>query len=260
MLQAQSEARSWPTNSLVALFIDSENASPRHVDQVIAACRTLGHLTILRCYGGAAGLKKWEKANAEHHIVSVMTLASAAKANASDFALTIDAVSLLHRDMFDHAVIVSSDADFTQLAIHIREHGKGVHGIGEAKAAMSLKTSFDTFTLLSAAVAKRAKTLAAAKPAPRPATRTPAMPKAKAPLAAVRKAAKPQSPPKEIPKQELLQTYEKLAATGTVSLGVFGKFFRADYPDIEVGKGKLKKMLLNIGLNVDDKNLVTRKG
>ena len=250
------------STALVALFIDSENASPRHLPQMLELCRSLGRLTILRCYGGAAGLKKWEKANAESHILSVMTLASAAKANASDFALTIDAVALLHQNMFDQAVIASSDADFTQLAVHIRENGKGIHGIGEDKAAQSLRTSYDSFTVLGGAAVKRARGAAAEKAVPKPAAR--GTPKAAAKVTpaspAPKKSPRATTPPKDMPTAELLRTFEKLSAGGAVSLGAFGKIFRADHPGIELGKGKLKKMLLNIGLNVDDKNQVTRKG
>jgi hypothetical protein len=134
----------------VALFVDSENASAAHLPEYLELCRKLGRLIIARCYGGSVGLKKWEKAIAEHHLVPILMPPSANKQNASDFALTIDVVSLLHRDKFDHAVIASSDADFTLLAIHIREHGKGVDGIGEAKATRKFQTAFDNFTEVGA--------------------------------------------------------------------------------------------------------------
>ena len=136
--------------SRVALFIDAENASAKLLPDFLERCRTLGKLTIARCYGGAAGLKKWEKAIAENHLMPMLTPPGAAKENASDFALTIDAVSLLHRNLYDHAVIASSDADFTQLAIHIREHGKGIDGIGESKATHSMRSAYDNFTVVPA--------------------------------------------------------------------------------------------------------------
>ena len=109
----------------IALFIDAENASAKHLPAYFKLCRDLGKPAIARCYGNAASLKKWEKAITEHHLMPMLTPPSASKENASDFALTIDAVSLLHRGLYDHAVVATSDADFTQLAIHIREHGKG---------------------------------------------------------------------------------------------------------------------------------------
>ena len=143
------------TRPRVALFIDAENASARYVADYLERCGELGKLTIARCYGGTAGLKKWDKAMKDHHIVPMQTPPGASKENASDFALTIDAVSLLHRGLFDHAVIASSDADFMQLAIHIREQGKGIDGLGESKATKPLQSAFDKFTIIPAAAPKR---------------------------------------------------------------------------------------------------------
>lgn len=164
------------TRPRVALFIDAENASPVHLPECIAYCEDkLGKLTIRRCYGHAAALKGWEAAIAKHHLLPMQTPPGTAKANASDFALTIDAVSLLHRGLFDHAAIASSDADFTLLAVHIREHGKGIYGFGEAKAKASLKSAFDHFEAVGAAVAasKPAAKKAVAQPtAPKPANQT----------------------------------------------------------------------------------------
>lgn len=140
----------------VALFIDAENASARYAADYLRRCGELGKLTIARCYGGAAGLKRWDKAMAEHHLMPMQTPQGGKKENASDFALTIDAISLLHRGQFDHAVIVSSDVDFTQLAIHIRENGRGVDGIGESKSKEFLRSAFDTFSIVPAATAKKA--------------------------------------------------------------------------------------------------------
>lgn len=132
----------------VALFIDAENISPNHLPDFLEHGRSLGKITIARCYGDAAALERWDAAIARSHLIPVQTPPCGAKANASDFALVIDAVSLLHRNLFDHAVIASSDADFTLLAIHIREQGKGIDGIGEGKANSSLKTAFDQFIIL----------------------------------------------------------------------------------------------------------------
>ena len=73
----------------VALFIDAENASTRHLSACLEHCRQLGKLTIARCYGGPVSLKKWEKAMAAHHIEPALTPPSANKQNASDFALTM---------------------------------------------------------------------------------------------------------------------------------------------------------------------------
>lgn len=210
----------------VALFIDAENASAKHLPDYLALCHQLGKPTIARCYGGEAGIKKWQKAMAEHHIVPMLTPPSASKQNASDFALTIDAVSLLHRDMFDHAVIASSDADFTQLAIHIREYGKGVDGIGESKATKPLQRAFDEYRVVAAEPAKKAP---ARKPPPAP----------------VRKAAAPV----EIDKGRLVELFRGVSKDGvTADKQALGRALAADSPHYKKGYRTLENFLRKSGL------------
>ncbi len=214
------------TRPRVALFIDAENASARYVPDYLKRCGELGKLTIARCYGGTAGLRKWDKAMKDHHIVPMQTPPGASKENASDFALTIDVVSLLHRGLFDHAVIVSSDADFMQLAIHVREQGKGIDGLGESKATKPLRSAFDHFTIVPAVAPKKA-------PAPKP-----------SPVLAKRPAATP-TPDKDM----LMEIYRNLSAKGrAVTLRVFGTQLKARMPNYKKGHGTLEKFLLNSGV------------
>ena len=223
----------------VALFIDAENASPEHIDRLLARCREIGKPTIARCYGNPSGLKKWGEAIAGRHLMPMQTPPSGGKENASDFALTIDVVSLLHRNMFDHAVIVSSDADFTQLAIHIREHGKGIDGIGEIKTPKSMRAAFDTFIEI-------------------PAT-TKMLPSA-TDLAPTLTATQAKLPPSKMTatfRTELRSTFDRMTQTGKVTLATFGKAFKQDHPGIDLGKGKLKKNLMATGFKVTSQQEVT---
>ena len=212
----------------VALFIDAENASAKYVTDYLRRCGDLGKLTIARCYGGAVGLKRWDKAMKDHHIVPMQTPPGASKENASDFALTIDAVSLLHRGLFDHAVIASSDADFMQLAIHIREHGKGIDGLGESKATKPLQSAFDIFTIIPAAAPKRAS---APKPSP-------------APAPARKLAARP-----AIDRDMLMDIFLKLSANGkAVTPRVFGTELSVKMPNYKKGHRTLENFLRNSGV------------
>lgn len=212
------------TRPRVALFIDAENASAKYVADYLHRCGELGKLTIARCYGGPAGLKKWEKAMKDHHIVPMQTPPGASKENASDFALTIDAVSLLHRGLFDHAAIASSDADFMQLAIHIREHGKGIDGLGESKATKPLQSAFDKFTIIPAAAQRKAP---AARPAP---TR--------------KLAAHP-----DFDTEMLMEIYRKLSANGkAVTPRVFGTELSVKIPNYKKGHRTLENFLRNSGV------------
>jgi NYN domain len=210
----------------IALFIDAENATAKYAPDYLKVCQGLGKLTIARCYGGTASLKKWEKAMAEHHIMPMQTPPGASKENASDFALTIDAVSLLHRNLFDHAVIASSDADFMQLAIHIREHGKGIDGLGESKATKPLQSAFDRFTVIPAAPPKKAP---APKPSPAPARKL--------------------APAPAIDTAMLRKIYRNLSANGrAVTLQVLGTELSKKMPNYKKGYRTLENFLRRSGV------------
>ena len=219
----------------IALFIDAENASAKHLPDYLARCRVLGKPTIARCYGGSASLKKWEKAIAEHHLMPMLTPHSANKENASDFALTIDAVSLLHRNLFDHAVIASSDADFTQLAIHIREHGKGVDGIGEAKATKSLQSAFDSFSVFP--VHK--------PPVIKPPEKKSVLPLQEKPVKILSKPAPRPAIDHVLLKNVFMETSKNAASVDLQSLG---RALAAVMPDYKKGHRTLDNYLRNSGL------------
>ena len=72
-------------------------------------------------------------------------------------ALVIDAVSLMHTDRPDAYSIVSSDADFTPLVIHLREHGLPVYGFGRPDTPKPFKDACTTFESIEPAAAKRAE-------------------------------------------------------------------------------------------------------
>src|SRR5690606_26147156 len=61
--------------------------------------------------------------------------------NATDMAMTIDAVDLLYRGKVDGFGIMSSDSDFTPLVTRLRQDGLIVYGFGSAKAPEAFKTA-----------------------------------------------------------------------------------------------------------------------
>lgn len=227
-------------NNRVAIFIDAENAAAKSFAEIVAKGKSLGLIRIMRCYGRASSLKKWEATNAEHHIVPVLTLSSAIKSNASDFAMTIDAVSLLHQNMFDHAIIASSDADFTQLAVHVRENGKGVHGVGNEDANDRLKKAFDSFSIFGAVTKSKAKVAV----------------KNSFEKFVAEKPAAPATMAEKLPKQEFLETFKTFAEDENVTLSKFGIRLRKDHQEVKIQARGLKKMLIEAGFRVDSKNVV----
>ena len=68
--------------------------------------------------------------------------------NATDSAMIIDAMDILYTGRVDGFCIVSSDSDFTRLAIRLREAGMKVFGIGEKKTPTPFIAACDKFIYL----------------------------------------------------------------------------------------------------------------
>lgn len=68
--------------------------------------------------------------------------------NATDMALVIDTIELLYTNLYDAFVIVSSDSDYTPLAIKLREAGVYVMGVGEQKTPVAFRNACDEFLFL----------------------------------------------------------------------------------------------------------------
>ena len=64
-------------------------------------------------------------------------------------AMVIDAMDLLYKDKVDGFCLVTSDREFTRLAMRIREEKKFVLGMGESKAPTSLTRSCNKFVYLN---------------------------------------------------------------------------------------------------------------
>lgn len=125
---AQNHAR-------VALLIDADNSPASKIDLILNELSTVGETNIRRAYGNwkKAELKGWEEVLHEHAIRPMQQYDYSKGKNASDMAMVIDALALLYTDRPDAFGIVSSDADFTPLVMHLREKGAAVYGFGAKK-------------------------------------------------------------------------------------------------------------------------------
>lgn len=65
--------------------------------------------------------------------------------NATDSLLIIDAMDLLYSRNFDGFCLVSSDSDFTGLAIRLRDEGLTVIGFGENKTPQAFRNACNKF-------------------------------------------------------------------------------------------------------------------
>jgi uncharacterized LabA/DUF88 family protein len=135
---------------LLAVLIDADNTSPKYTTAIFDEIATLGEASVRRCYGDFSSqqMAGWSRVQAEFGLVPHHQPANTVGKNASDIALVIDAMDLLHSGRFDGFVLVSSDSDFTRLASRIREQGLDVYGMGMEKTPNAFRKACKRFIYL----------------------------------------------------------------------------------------------------------------
>jgi len=170
----------------LAVLIDADNTSPRIADGLFEEVAKMGEASVRRIYGDFASprLNAWRESIRKHAINPHQQFAYTTGKNASDIALVIDAMDLLHSALFDGFCLVSSDSDFTRLASRIREQGLDVFGFGEQKTPESFRQACRRFiyteNLLPGAVAPDEAAAPAVKPLEPPSAAVPVIKKAMA--------------------------------------------------------------------------------
>ena len=116
----------------IALLIDADNAPAEKIDEILTELSTLGEINVRRAYGNwtKSGLVGWQNRLLEFAILPMQQFDYSKHKNATDMAMTVDAMELLYNDKPDAFGIVSSDADFTPLVMHLRSKGAAVYGFG----------------------------------------------------------------------------------------------------------------------------------
>jgi len=134
----------------VAVLLDCDNISHTWARAVLGEAAKHGTLGIKRGYGdwSSERLKNWRPELATYAVQPVQQFAYTTGKNSTDFALVIDAMDLLYSESVDVFCIVSSDSDFTRLAMRLRESGKAVYGIGARKTPTAFQNACDRFTYL----------------------------------------------------------------------------------------------------------------
>ncbi len=131
----------------IALLIDADNASTSTLEYVLDEIANFGVANVRRAYGdwGSPNLRGWREALLANAIQPFQQIAYTSKGNASDMAMVIDAMDLLYSGRFDAFALMSSDSDFTPLAMHLRARGMQVYGFGRAKTPTAFKSACTTF-------------------------------------------------------------------------------------------------------------------
>jgi len=130
-----------------AVLIDGDNARASLLSQILVEVSKVGLITIKRIYGDwtTTGMNQWRESLHKHAIQPVQQFMYTTGKNATDSAMIIDAMDLLHSNDVQGFCIVSSDSDYTRLATRIREDGLFVIGVGEKKTPEAFVNACNQF-------------------------------------------------------------------------------------------------------------------
>ena len=210
----------------LAVLIDADNAQAAVIEGLLAEIARFGEATVKRIYGDftAPTSASWKKVLQKYAIKPVQQFAYTTGKNATDSTLIIDAMDLLYTRKFDGFCLITSDSDFTGLAMRLREEGLTVLGFGEKKTPEAFRNACHKFLFTEVL---------------RPSTAT-------EPVAQPQKAENDQKtsqplPPtetteikQEFPKKFVLAALEQSSDdTGWAHLGTFGSYLTKLQPDFD---------------------------
>jgi len=219
-----------PHTPLLAVLIDADNISAKYAEAIFEEIASFGEASIRRIYGDFSGgaPQGWSKDKiAALAIIPHQQFANTTGKNASDIALVIDAMDILHSGRFDGFVLISSDSDFTRLASRIREQGLDVYGMGMRKTPAAFVKACKRFIYVENLMQE------------------PQKPKARAPAKPVEISEAPAE--LEDPAKLVIRAMDAIDQEDEwFSLGQIGQFISAANPDFDTrsyGKKKLSDLV-----------------
>ena len=134
----------------LAVLIDADNAQASVIEALLAEVARFGDAIVRRIYGDftSPASSAWKKVLQRNAIKPVQQFAYSTGKNATDSALIIDAMDLLYTGDFDGFCLVTSDSDFTGLAMRLREAGQVVFGFGERKTPEAFRNACHRFVFV----------------------------------------------------------------------------------------------------------------
>jgi len=135
------------TGRRLAVLIDADNAQPAVIEAILEEVALFGEAIVRRIYGDFSmqSSASWKQFLNKHSIKAIQQFAYTVGKNATDSAMIIDAMDLLYTRRLDGSCLVTSDSDFTGLAVRLREQGILVYGFGEKKTPEAFKNACHKF-------------------------------------------------------------------------------------------------------------------
>lgn len=218
-------------SSRLAVLIDADNSQVDILEPLLMEVSAYGETSVRRIYGDFTlpTNTRWKDVLNEYAIRPVQQFAYTSGKNSTDTMLIIDAMDLLYTRLFDGFCLVSSDSDFTSLALRIREEGLMVIGCGEKKTPLAFRNAcqkfyfVEDFRVQKPAIKPQPQSL---KPVSKPVVQKPSQP-------ALAKSAVQQTLP--LPQDIFLQALALAAnETGWASLSALGSQIRQLLPGFDV--------------------------
>ncbi|HEY5902129.1 MAG TPA: NYN domain-containing protein [Anaerolineales bacterium] len=144
----------------LAMLIDGDNAQPGLLSQMLVEAARYGQVTVRRIYGDwtTSNMNSWKDTLNFHAFQPIQQFRYTIGKNATDSAMIIDAMDIMHSGVVDGFCLVSSDSDYTRLATRIRETGIFVMGIGEKKTPKPFVNACDVFVYTENLVSEQKNT------------------------------------------------------------------------------------------------------
>ena len=228
----------------LAVLIDADNVPRKSVKAVMEEIAVYGNATIKRIYGDwtTPNLGGWKAALLENALTPIQQYGYTTGKNSTDSAMIIDAMDVLYSGQVDGFCLVSSDSDFTRLAIRLREAGMKVIGLGEKKTPHPFIAACDRFIYIEVITKKYAPPPPKKKPPEKPAAAPEQPPETPAP---------PEQSGRPRPRAEISQdVIELLSQTiddvcddeGWAYLGEVGSLLQKKRPDFDSRNYGFKKL------------------
>lgn len=133
-----------------AVLIDADNISSKYAATIFEELEKYGLSTYRRIYGNWSRGNGWNEGMLlEYSIMPVQQFSYTSGKNATDMAMVIDAMDILFKNKVQGFCLVTSDSDFTRLAMRLREENMFVLGMGESKTPVALTRACNRFIHLN---------------------------------------------------------------------------------------------------------------
>lgn len=133
-----------------AVLIDADNISSKYAVTIFEELEKYGLSTYRRIYGNWSKGNGWSEGMLlEYSIMPVQQFSYTTGKNATDMAMVIDAMDILYKNKVQGFCLVTSDSDFTRLAMRLREENMFVLGMGESKTPLALARACNKFIHLN---------------------------------------------------------------------------------------------------------------